>query len=130
MKPTKPERPMSFMGSMDRMFGTKVNMSETAKEIKVEVEVPGCEAKDIEVKIEGNVLSVHAKKEETKEKKDEKKHYYYRESSSREFSRMMMLPEHIDASRAISKAKNGMLTIVIPKKSVAQSKPTVKVKVS
>ena len=78
------------------------------------VELPGIEEKEIDLKIEGNVLTL---KGERKLDKDEKKANYHRvESWHGTFSRAFSLPDMVDAEKIKAEYKNGILTVTIPHK--------------
>jgi len=95
-----------------------VDVKEEEKRYLMEVELPGLTDKDIELKVEDNILTLSSKKEESKEEK--KNGYLLRERRSAEFCRTFVLPQ--DAERAEVKAefKNGLLMVDIPKKPEAQ----------
>ena len=95
-----------------------VDVKEEEKRYLMEVELPGLTDKDIELKVEDNILTLSSKKEESKEEK--KNGYLLRERRSAEFCRTFVLPK--DAERAEVKAefKNGLLVVEIPKKPEAQ----------
>lgn len=76
------------------------------------------EEKDIEVTLEGDILSI---KGEKKEEYEEKKSGYYRsERSYGAFQRSIVLPDTIDADHLKAESKKGVLKITLPKKPEAQ----------
>lgn len=79
----------------------------------MEVELPGLTEKDIEVKVEGNLLTISSKKSE--EKEEEKEGYLRRERRSYSFCRSFVLPENTDAEKISAGFKNGLLTLSVPK---------------
>ncbi|SRR5579875_21432 len=68
--------------------------------------VPGFEAKEIEVKISGNLLTVHA---ERKEKEGETEKLWG------EVERTVLLPEGVDMEHAEATYRNGVLEVRLPK---------------
>ncbi|MFA5272954.1 MAG: Hsp20/alpha crystallin family protein [Candidatus Peribacter sp.] len=118
--------PFGFFGSplMRHRQLPAMNIAETAKDLTVSVNVPGYEAKDVTVDVHNNVLSIAGHAQEQKEQNDQE--WVCRESSYGEFTRQVRLPDYADGSRAACKVKNGVLTIVIPKKEEA-AKKTLKV---
>ncbi|UCB45130.1 MAG: Hsp20/alpha crystallin family protein [Spirochaetota bacterium] len=96
-----------------------VDIREDDNGYKIEVELPGLTEKDIEVKVENNVLSISSKKEEVKEDKD--KDYVHKERRSYSFSRSFTLPENVKTDKIDANFKNGLLNISIPK--APESKP-------
>ena len=76
-------------------YGTRapaVDIREDEKGYKMEVELPGLTEKDIEVKVENDVLRISSKKEEVKEDTD--KDYVHKERRSYSFSRSFTLPDN------------------------------------
>ncbi|MBD3156930.1 Hsp20 family protein [Candidatus Peregrinibacteria bacterium] len=103
-----------------------VDFSENDKQIKVVMDIPGYDPKDINVDIDENVLCVSAETNDEKEEKEDR--YYRKERYAGTFSKSIALPTYIDADKARCTAKNGSLTIVIPKKKEA-GKKSIKVQV-
>ena len=81
-------------------------MEDTAEAIIVREAVPGFEAKEIEVKISGNLLTVHA---ERKEKKGEKEEVWGK------LDRNVYLPEGVDTEHVEATYRNGVLEVRLPK---------------
>lgn len=80
----------------------------------VKAEVPGIGEKDIELKLEGNVLTLRG--ERKREDEDHGENYHRRESVYGVFSRSFTLPETVDRDKIEANFKNGVLTITIPQK--------------
>lgn len=81
--------------------------------ILVRAEVPGVKKEDIEVSLSDSTITICGRtKEEEREEKDE---YYYHETKQGEFSRIIVLPDAVDAARASAKMKDGVLKITLPK---------------
>ena len=111
----------------DGMFHPRVDVSETKDKIAVKAEVPGMEAKDIEVALSGNKLTIKGEKKSEKEEKDEIFSRVERYYGS--FSRTVELPSEVIAEKITANYKNGILTINLPKSEEA-GKDQVKIKVS
>jgi HSP20 family protein len=95
-----------------------VDVKEEEKSYLMEVELPGLTDKDIELKVEDNILTLSSKKEESKEEK--KNGYLLRERRSAEFCRTFVLPQDADRAEVKAEFKNGLLVVDIPKKPEAQ----------
>ncbi|HUO06274.1 MAG TPA: Hsp20/alpha crystallin family protein [Candidatus Binataceae bacterium] len=80
--------------------------------LMVRADVPGMEAKDIDVSVMGNVLTI--KGERKAEKEDKKDNYYRREISYGSFDRRMTLPEGAMGDKVKAVVKNGVMEITIP----------------
>jgi len=99
---------------------------ETDKAVEFRVDLPGVTPDGIDVKLEGNVLTLTAeRKRETKEEKDG---LIRQERSWGTFSRSFVLPETVEGTEPQAAYKHGVLTVTLPKKEVAQPK-SFKVKV-
>ena len=95
-----------------------VDVKEEETRYLMEVELPGLTEKDIELKVEDNILTLSSKKEESKEEK--KNGYLLRERRSAEFCRTFVLPQDADRAELKAEFKNGLLVVDIPKKPEAQ----------
>jgi len=95
-----------------------VDVKEEEKRYLMEVELPGLTDKDIDLKVEDNILTLSSKKEESKEEK--KNGYLLRERRSAEFCRTFVLPQDADRAEVKAEFKNGLLLVDIPKKPEAQ----------
>ena len=95
-----------------------VDVKEEESRYLMEVELPGLTEKDIELKVEDNILTLSSKKEESKEEK--KNGYLLRERRSAEFSRTFVLPNDTDRAEIKAEFKNGLLMVSVPKKPEAQ----------
>lgn len=104
-----------------------VDVRESDSEYLMEVELPGLTEKDIEVKLDNNLLTISSSKSEKKEEK--KNGYILRERSASQFSRSFVLPESIDREKIGAEFKNGILHLTFPKVPAAQPK-TIEVKAS
>lgn len=97
-----------------------VDVSETADKITVKAEIPGMEAKDIEISMVGDTLTIKGEKKAEREEKDE--NYHLVERSYGSFSRAMKLPAVVDSDKVEATYKNGVLTVVLPKKEEVKPK--------
>ena len=99
---------------------------ETEKAIELKVDMPGVTPEAIDVKLDGNMLTLSAeRKQETKE---EKNGWVRQERSWGKFARSFVLPETVEGTTPEASYKHGVLTVTLPKKEVPQPK-SFKVKV-
>jgi HSP20 family protein len=98
-----------------------VDIFENDNEIVLKAELPGLNAKDIELKIENNVLMLKGERRFEKETKEENYHRVEREYGS--FSRAFSLPVAVDAEKVLAEYKDGVLKVVLPKKAETKPKP-------
>jgi len=91
----------------------RVDVVDREGEILVKAELPGVDKKDLEISVTDN--SVTIKGSTSHEEKEEKGDYYRCEISRGSFSRVVGLPADVDAARATSSFKDGMLELTLPK---------------
>jgi len=77
----------------------------------VKADLPGVEAKDVNISVLGNELTIAG---ERKREKKEEGRYFYEELPYGKFVRKLTLPEGIDADKIKTAYKNGMLEITMP----------------
>jgi HSP20 family protein len=93
----------------------KVDVKEDDKSYTVRADVPGVKKEDIQVDVEGNMVSLRAEaKQEKEEKKGEK--VIYSERSYGMVSRSFSLPAEVDSKDAKAEYKDGVLSLTLPKK--------------
>ncbi|MDR2258271.1 MAG: Hsp20/alpha crystallin family protein [Treponema sp.] len=99
-----------------------VDVRETEKAYILDMELPGCDEKNIEVHVDGGSLSVESRQEEAKEEKKNEGTYIIRERRLNSFSRSFKLPENADSETISAAFKNGILTLEIQKRAEAQKR--------
>ena len=93
----------------------KVDVKEDEKGYTVRADIPGVKKEDIQVDVEGNMISLRAEaKQEKEEKKGEK--VIYSERSYGMVSRSFSLPAEVDSKDAKAEYKDGVLSLTLPKK--------------
>lgn len=102
-----------------------VDVRESETDFLMEVDLPGLSEKDIEVKLDSNLLTISSRKEAGKEEK--KNGYLVRERRSTGFSRSFVLPEEVDREKIAAEFSNGVLHLTFPKTPAAKPK-TIEVK--
>ena len=86
----------------------------------VKAEVPGFKKEELDISIEGDVLTLTG---ETKnEKEEEKENYYYKESKYGSFQRSVRLSSEINRDGIKASLKDGILHVELPK--LEEKKPT------
>ena len=101
-------------------FAPPVDVYEDEHNVVLKVEVPGVDEKDIDVRVENNVLTVHGERKVEKEEKEENFRRIERQYGS--FTRTFTLPSTVDAERIQADYDKGILKIVLPKKAEAKPK--------
>ena len=103
-----------------------IDMSEDDKAYKIAAELPGMDAKDIDVSVIGDMLVLKGEKRQEKEEKD--KNYHFSERAYGSFQRAFELPASVDRNKLAADFSKGVLTITLPKTAEAQQ-PTKKIEV-
>jgi HSP20 family protein len=141
---TKSYRPANLINDMDRMFnqlysskapahrGFNVDIAETPEVYRIEADLPGFAAEDVDVRVEENLVVIEARvlendKKGEENKEEEKVNWYVRERKQGNLKRSFVLPEDVNKNGVEAAMKNGILTVDLKKKP--EAKPfTVKVK--
>ncbi len=106
----------------------KVNIKETADAFMVEMAVPGLKKSDFHLDLDNQVLSIST---ETKEENEiEEENYTRREFGYSSFKRTFTLPESVNDEKINANYKDGILSILLPKKEEAKQKPPRTIKIS
>lgn len=121
--------PMGFMNDPFMMFENfwprlsmnitewmpKMDLSETSDKIKIKMNVPNVDPKDISIEVDSdNCLTISGKTSSQSEDESETSYHLEREEGS--FSRTITLPHNVDVDNIEASDKNGTMTIVIPKR--------------
>jgi HSP20 family protein len=90
-----------------------VNVSQDNDNIYVTAELPGIKAKEIDITIEDDSLSIKGERRLEPEKAGVS--YHRRERESGAFNRSITLPTRVEADKVTANSKDGVLDIVLPK---------------
>jgi HSP20 family protein len=107
-------------------FVPKVNTREGKGAYHIEVELPGIKKEDVDVKIDGNVLTISGERKLRDEVKEED--YHKVESRYGLFSRSFTLPEKVDVENIHAESDNGIIEIIIPKLTIDTSSKKIEIK--
>ncbi len=102
-----------------------VDVIDEGDHFAVEAALPGVDAEDVDVRIEGSVVSIKAESKRSKETAEDK--YTYRERYHGVVQRSFTLPTEVSSDKAEAKLANGVLKLSLPKVEKAK---THKIKVS
>lgn len=113
-----------------KLWRPPLEMSETANEYKLKLQLPGFDKKDINVEVGADYISVKA--HHSFEKEDKKKNMYRSEFRYGNFMRTVSFPNNINPDKAKVEFKNGILNIVAQKTNqkelIAKKVPKIKAK--
>ncbi len=96
-----------------------VDINEFDEKFQLYVDVPGVDPKDVEVTLEGGVLTITGERFVQAEKADENIVRRRAERGAGRFYRRFILPDTVDAEKVKATGRNGVLEILIPKQAKA-----------
>lgn len=96
-----------------------VDIHEFDEQFQLFVDVPGVDPKDVEVTLEGGVLTITGERFVQAEKADESVVRRRAERGAGRFYRRFILPDTVDADKVKATGRNGVLEILIPKQAKA-----------
>lgn len=102
------------------VWNPAVDLYEDKDNVTVKAELPGMKKEDIEVSLEGGVLSISG--ERKSEKKAEDSAARRTERFVGRFERTLTLPAAVKADQVQANYKDGILTITLPKAEEAKSR--------
>jgi HSP20 family protein len=101
-------------------WGPKWDVSEGRNNIIVKAEIPGIEAKDLDISIDGRLLNIRGEKKQ--EQTDEEETFCRVESSYGYFNRTIELPAEADPNKVDASYKKGILKIKLRKTKSSETK--------
>ncbi|MCL2309764.1 MAG: Hsp20/alpha crystallin family protein [Proteobacteria bacterium] len=105
----------------------KIDVSEKGNDYLVHAEIPGAQKEEIDVQIDGNLVSISA---ETKRQHEEKEgdRVLRTERYYGKLQRSFTLPHDIDEAHAVAAYENGVLVLTLPKKVPEETRKKLTVK--
>src|SRR6201986_2388498 len=97
-----------------------VDIYENEHELVVKADLPGVEAKDLDIRVENNILSIRG--ERRFEKKVNEDNYLRIERAYGSFSRSFSLSNTVNPDGIKADYQNGVLTLNVPKREEAKPK--------
>ena len=114
-------------GLVASLWNPPVDVYETKDSIVLKADLPEVSKDDVDISIQGNVLSIRGERKREQEVKE--KDFYRMERSYGGFTRSFTLPGTVDADKIEASFSGGVLTVTLPK--TEESKPKqIKVKVN
>jgi HSP20 family protein len=101
-------------------FRPLTNIRDKSEKLVYEIEVPGMDRKDLDVTLDGDVLSVRGERKFTRDENGG--NWLWKESFHGAFATSFTLPEWVDPESIQANCRNGVLRIEIGKKSWALPK--------
>lgn len=97
-----------------------IDISETDKEYVVTGEIPGVNAKDLDVTLTDGILTIKGEKKQENEEKEENYHRIERRYGS--FERSFRIPEKVKTKKLNATYKDGVFKLSLPKAEVVEAK--------
>ncbi len=98
----------------------KLDLIETADDIRVVMDLPGVDPNLIQVTIIGNMLTIKGHKPPTPTHADQTVHL--NERSQGDFERSIPMPTPVNSENISAESKNGVLTVLLMKSETAKSR--------
>lgn len=97
-----------------------INIFEETDALFLKAELPGFQAEDLKISIEGDTLTLQGTRKKSSD--DENVSYHRQEIKTGNFSRAIALPARIDMDKISAKLSKGILTLTLYKADVVQPK--------
>jgi HSP20 family protein len=97
-----------------------LDVSETDDAVRVTAELPGIQAKDVDISLTEDLLTIRGEKKS--EQSQMKSDCHRVERSYGLFTRTVRLPAELDADKVEATFKDGVLTITMPKREEAKTR--------
>jgi len=107
------DRFFEAMPFSEQEFVPSVDISETDKEVIIQAEIPGIDPKDLDISLNGRLLTIKGEKRSEHEEKKENYHKIERKYGA--FTRTLELPVDVDPEKVEATYKDGVLKIVFSK---------------
>ncbi len=104
----------------------RVDLSETETAYAINAELPGLDAKEVEILLEGDRLTLKGERSSELEEGDPNNGHYLRERFHGSFRRAFRLPDNVDRDAIEAGFDKGVLTITLPKLAEQKSKVEIK----
>jgi HSP20 family protein len=102
-----------------KMAVPQIDVHEDDGVLCVTADLPGVREEDVDVTVEGDLLSIRGERQQEAERKQRGYHVVERASGS--FQRTVRLPFAPDPGKVTAQYDNGVLTVHLPKRTVSQS---------
>jgi HSP20 family protein len=109
-------RSVESRGLFDRTVSPAVDVVETHDAFVVNVDLPGIDAKEIDISVAGNVLTLKGKRKAVSHRGE----VYRKETWEGIFQRTLSLPATVDPDRVSGVFKDGVLEVTIGKREEAR----------
>lgn len=106
-------------GLLTDTLSPSIDLSETDGSVDVRMDIPGVTADDIDIRVNGTLLTIGGQRKEEKEEKGRTFHRIERTEGS--FTRTVTLPCEVQESKVVAEYKDGVLNVSMPKSPEAKT---------
>ncbi len=99
-----------------------VDIFEHEGNIVLKAELPGIDPKDVDIRVENNVLTLRGERKFESESEVKREDYHRVERAYGSFSRSFTLPNVVDTGKIKAESKDGVLKVTLPQKAEAKPK--------
>ena len=100
----------------------KVDVQEGDSDYVVKIAAAGFNKEDLDIELSDSVLIISGAKKQEQQSEDSKRRYLRREIASRSFRRAIRFPDDLDVSNITSSYEDGIIQLVIGKKTINDGK--------
>ncbi|HKY79426.1 MAG TPA: Hsp20/alpha crystallin family protein [Anaerolineales bacterium] len=97
-----------------------VDLYQTADEVHVKAAMPGVKPEDVQIQVNGDLLTIKAEVKQEEERDDAT--YHVRERRYQSYARALSLPTPVKADKAQAEVSDGILHVTLPKAEEAKPK--------
>ena len=97
-----------------------VDISEDSDRIVLTAELPGFDENQVQINMEGNILTIRGERKFEEEKGEKNRNYHRVERAYGQFVRSFTLPPNVDRDNIHARFRNGLLEIELPKREEAK----------
>jgi HSP20 family protein len=97
-----------------------VDLYQTENEVHVKAAVPGVKPEDVDIQLDGDILTIKAETQHEEEKEEATYHLHERRYAS--YARSILLPTQVKADKAKAEVEDGILHLTLPKAEEAKAK--------
>ena len=109
------------LGAVDGAPRMRLDLSEQDDNYVVKADIPGVRKEDIDVRIDGNVVTLSAQSKSEKEEREDGR-VLFKERQEGYASRSFALDCPVDEAKADARYEDGILTLKLPKKAAGATK--------
>lgn len=107
-------------GNGTQLLAPPLDMVESDDAISLRMDLPGIDAKDIDIQVSGNQITISGERKEENEEQSETYHRIERRTGR--FARAVMLPCAVQEDKVEARYLDGVLRVTLPKTAEATSR--------